>query len=175
MKTATLCCVTLTALFAFAAPSLAQNAIIAGEFQPHPITTGLIGLTQNQTARFGVLNLNAVGLTTANCTVQLQFFDAQNNPIKTGVTPNFAPQAATTLDLTRAEVTGQTTNRVEIRAQVTVNPTPTPNGAPANPGYCTVFPTLQIIDNTTGSTVVFTSDTRAVLTPTGIVPFTSIR
>ena len=167
MKSTGFFSLTLAGFFAFAAQSMAQNAIVAEPMamvQP-AVTTGMAGLTTNQTARLSVLNLNSTSTTTAtltppiNCTVELQFFDAQNKSLKQAVVPNFAPQTATTLDLKRSEITNQTGNRAEIRGQINVNP-PTPVASPTNPGYCTVFTTLQIFDETTGSTVVLTSDTR---------------
>src|ERR1035438_10384480 len=98
---------------------------------PPAVTTGMVGLTTNQTARLSVLNLNSTSTSTTttttttppnNCTVELQFFDAQNKSLKQAIVPNFAPQTATTLDLTRAEITAQTANRAEIRGQINVNP-----------------------------------------------------
>ena len=168
MKSTGLFSLTLAGFFAFAAQSMAQNAIVVEPMsmvQP-AVTTGMVGLTTNQTARLSVLNLNSTSTTTAtltppiNCTVELQFFDAQNKSLKQAVVPNFAPQTATTLDLKRSEITTQTANRAEIRGVVTVNPGPTPVASPSIPGYCTVFTTLQIFDTATGFTVVFTSDTR---------------
>jgi hypothetical protein len=143
----------------------------------------MVGVTTNQTARLSVLNLNSIPSTTAsamptkasNCTVELQFFDAKNNLVKQTVVPDFAPQTATTLDLTRAEITAQTGARAEIRGVVTVNPGPTPVANPTVPGYCTVFTTLQIFDETTGSTIVLTSDTRGSNTGPVAVPLTRLQ
>ena len=180
MKSTSLCSLALAGFFAFAAPSMAQNAIVVGSLGQQALTTGMVGLTSNQTARLSVLNLNTTPTTTSaftppnSCTVELQFFGAQNNSVKQFVVPSFAPQTATSLDLKRSEIIAQTTNPAEIRGLITVNPTPTPVGAPANPGYCSVFVTLQIFDQTTGSTVVFTSDTRSILSGT-MIPFTAIR
>ena len=133
-------------------------------FLQQSVTTGMVGFTTDQTARLNVLNLNSVpgtAVTTpnANCTVELQFFDAKNNMVKQTVVPNFAAGAATSLDLPRASVTSETTPRAEIRGVVVVNPSPSPVASPAAVGYCAVFSTLEIIDST-GSTVAMTSDTR---------------
>ncbi len=163
MKNIGLCNLTLAGFFAFAAQSMAQPAVIV-EPLTNTVTTGMIGLATNQTARLSVLNLNSATSTTPttmnNCTVELQFFDGQNNSLKQTIVPNFAPQTATILDLTRAAITTQTGNRAEIRGVVTVNPASTPVATPNAPGYCAVFTTLQIFDETTGSTIVLTSDTR---------------
>jgi hypothetical protein len=165
MKITGLYSLTLAGFFAFAAQSMAQNAIVVGLAQSG-VTTGMVGLTLNQTARLSVLNLNVVSSTVPttanNCTVELQFFDGQNKALKQALVPNFAPQTATTLDLTRAELTSETANRAEIRGVVTVNPVSTPAATPTVPGYCTVFTTLQIFDAATGSTIVLTSDTRVM-------------
>jgi hypothetical protein len=124
----------------------------------------MIGFTTNQTARLNVLNLNPAATSTpapANCTVELRFFDPQNNLLSQFVVPNFAPGTGTFLDLERAAVTSQTTPRAEIRGVVVVNPAPTPVASPAPVGFCSVVVTLEIFDASTGSTVAFTSDTRA--------------
>ena len=70
------------------------------------ITTGMVGFTSNQSARLSVLNVNPIPATAnarPNCTVELQFFDPQNHSLKESLVPNFAPQTAASLDLTRAE------------------------------------------------------------------------
>jgi hypothetical protein len=183
MKSTGLFSLTLAGFFAFAAQSMAQNAIVAEPMamvQP-AVTTGMAGLTTNQTARLSVLNLNSTSITTAtltppiNCTVELQFFDAQNKSLKQAVVLNFAPQTATTLDLKRSEITTQTANRAEIRGQINVNPTSTPVANPTVPGYCTIFTTLQIFDETTGSTVVLTSDTRVTNAGPFVIPLIAQR
>jgi hypothetical protein len=167
---------------------MAQNAIIVeppiAMVQP-AVTTGMVGLTTNQTARLSVLNLNSTSTSTStttstltppnNCTVELQFFDAQNKSLKQAIVPNFAPQTATTLDLKRSEITTQTANRAEIRGQINVNPSSTPVANPTVPGYCTVFTTLQIFDETTGSTVVLTSDTRVSNSGPVVIPLIAQR
>ena len=182
MKSTSLCSLTLAGFFAFAAQSMAQPAVIVEPMamaQP-AVTTGMVGLTTNQTARLSVLNLNSTSTSTStttspnNCTVELQFFDPQNKSLKQAIVPNFVPQTATTLDLTRTEITAQTAARAEIRGVVTVNG-PTPIASPAIPGYCTVFTTLQVFDATTGSTVVFTSDTRVSNYGTFVIPLITAR
>jgi hypothetical protein len=184
MKVIGLYSLTLAGFFAFAAQSMAQPAVIIESLIQPAVTTGMVGLTSNQTARLSVLNLNSISLTgvlaptTApanNCTVELQFFDGQNKSLKQALVPNFAPQTATTLDLTRAEITTQTANRAEIRGVVTVNPASTPVASPAIPGYCAVFTTLQIFDAATGSTIVLTSDTRVSNTGPVVIPLVVAR
>jgi len=155
----------LTGLFGFGAHLMAQTAIPIPLFHP-TVTTGMVGVSLNQTARLNVLNLNpapaSTGMAATNCTVELQFFDGQGNSVKQTVVPNFAPGKATSLDLKRAEVTDTSAVRTEIRGAVTVNPTPAPMGTPAATGYCSIFATLEVFDDSTGATQVLTSDTRSV-------------
>jgi hypothetical protein len=173
----------LAAMLAFGAPMMAQVVSVAPSLPALPTvfeqsyTTGMVGFTPNQTARLNVLNVNTVATVAiistvpaanatapANCNVQLQFFDAENNSLGQTLVSNFAPGTATSFDLPRTSVKSATAPRVEIRGVVTVNPAiPTPSSAPT-PGNCGVKTTLEIFDDTTGSTVVLTSDT----TPAGI-------
>ncbi len=157
----------LAAIFACGQLALAQPSAVPTN---QTSTTGMVGFTTNQTARLNVLNLNPVTTasatpTAANCTVELRIFDAQNNMVNQSVVPAFVPGTATFLDLQRATVTSQTSPRAEIRGVVVVNPAPTPVGSPFPPGFCFVMGTLEIIDDSTGSTVVLTSDTRVVGMP----------
>ncbi len=154
----------LAAIFACGRLALAQPSAVPTN---QTSTTGMVGFTTNQTVRLNVLNLNPVttitaSLTPPNCTVELRFFDAQNNMVNQSVVPNFAPGTATFLDLERAAVTSQPSPRAEIRGVVVVNPAPTPVDSPALTGFCSVMVTLEIIDASTGSTVALTSDTRVV-------------
>ena len=162
-----LACPFATAFAAIFAPGQFASAQPASAFQ-QTYTTGMVGFTTNQTARLNVLNLNGAPATstpaTFNCTVELRFFDAQNNLLTQSVVPNFAPGTAASFDLPRASVTSQTTPRAEIRGVVAINPAPTPVASPAPVGFCTVMATLEIID-ATGSTVALTSDTRFVGSP----------
>jgi hypothetical protein len=182
MKSHYLLGIALAAILAFGAPMMAQVVSVPpGVTVPLPLpvieqsfTTGMVGFTLNQTARLNVLNVNTVAIAStvaaanstapANCTVQLQFFDGKNTLLGQTVVPNFAPGTATTFDLPRTTATLATTSRTEVRGVVTVNPAPTLVESPAVTGYCAVKTTLEIFDNTTGSTVVLTSDT----SPAGI-------
>ena len=127
----------------------------------------MIGLVNGQTARVSVLNLNPVvtpssgGSSTANCNVELQFFDAGGTAVgPSKVTLNFAPQSAVSLDADRLTLNppGLTaTLRAQVRGVVRVNP-PFPTALPG-PGNCRVMVTLEIIDNTTQGTVALTAQT----------------
>jgi hypothetical protein len=172
MRTSFLCwTVVAGALFATELMAQPEMPVIPVSFQ-QDTTTGMIGFTLNQTARLSVLNLNAVPATAnapANCTVELQFFDPQNNVLGQKTVPNFAPQTATWLDLDRKSVTAQTAPRAQIRGVVIVNPTPSAASAsPVAVGFCTVAVTLEIFDNTTGSTVAMTSETHSTGVGVGV-------
>ena len=180
------CLYRVLAALALGTPLLAQTVTLPGGVTTTPIvleqsyTTGMVGFTVNQTARLNVLNLNSVPVlyptattSTANCTVELQFYDNKGALVQQFVVPNFAPGAATSFDLPRTGVTSETAARAEIRGVVVVNP-PTSVASLASPaavGYCTVFTTLEVFDSTTGSTVSSTSDTRSMgaLSLTGIL------
>lgn len=160
------------ALAALAWPGLLWSQVVGTPVIPStPIvlqqsfTTGMVGFTTSQTARLNVLNLNTAStVATANCTVELQFFDDKNALVKQTVVPNFAAGTATSSDLPRASVTSETAARAQIRGVVVVNPSPSPVASPAAVGYCSVFTTLEVFDSA-GSTVALTSDTRLVGLP----------
>ena len=186
MRTRYFCLVTLVGAF-FGTSLMAQEPSARGPAAipisiQQTMTTGMVGFTANQTARLNVLNLNpvpAIANTQPNCTVGLQFFDAQNHSLKQSVVPNFAPQTATSLDLSAvpaaiASLSPPAPPRQEIRGAVTVNPAPSPVMSPAAVGYCSVMVSLEIFDNTTGSTVALTTDTRAIGIG-GIVPLGMMR
>ena len=170
MRTVYLSCAALAACFANSLAAQPSMPVLPASFQ-QTMTTAMVGFTPNQTARLSVLNLNAAptGNTTtaaSNCNVELQFLDAKNNSLKQAQVTNLAPQNATSLDLaaTTALTAGQTPARAEIRGAVVVNPA-SPSATPVPTGFCTVFVSLEIFDNTTGNTVALTTDTRT----TGIV------
>jgi hypothetical protein len=177
----------ILAVLVSATTLLAQTTLPGGVIPtplPTPITlqqsftTGMIGFTTSQTARLNVLNLNPVPSSTsttqsANCGVQLQFFDNKNTLISESTVSSVAPGAAASFDLPRSAVTSETTPRAEIRGVVVVNPSVTPAASPAAIGFCTVFTTLEIFD-ATGSTVALTSDTRALGLPIVISVITGL-
>lgn len=174
MRTRYICCAALAVALVgtnVRAQAVPPIAIFPVSIQ-QTMTTGMVGLTANQTARLNVLNLVAVPATatnaSANCTVQLQFFDAQNKELNHSVVNSFAPQTAASLDQTLPPQTIASLSpppappRAQIRGVVTINPMPAPVGSPAVTGYCSVMISLEIFDTTTGSTVALTTDTRAI-------------
>jgi hypothetical protein len=161
-----------------ALPVSAQTTPIVGGIQT-VTTTGMIGLVNGQTARLSVLNLNPTvpasdgAAAPVNCNVELKFFDAGGTAVGPNkVVTNFAPQSAAILDADRLMLNPPgvaATLRGQIRGVVTVNP-PLPTAIPG-PGNCSVMVTLEIIDNTTGSTIALTTATH---TTGPAVPISSI-
>ncbi|HTS27858.1 MAG TPA: hypothetical protein VMH81_18415, partial [Bryobacteraceae bacterium] len=158
------------------AQSLPPVAIAVPLSAQETMTTGMVGITLSQTARLNVLNLNPVPVSTnlpalpANCNVEMQFVDTKNNVLKQNTVANFAPQTATSLDLNAAttNISGPTAQRSQIRGVVIVNP-PTTSTTPSAPGRCSVAVTLEVFDNTSGSTVSLPTDVH-VIGVSGILP-----
>jgi hypothetical protein len=149
------------------------------------VTTGIVGWAPaTQTAQLNVLNTSAVAATTTNttttvpavvCPVDLEFRDAQDNVLKTLQVSTLAPGIAASLSLKLADLaTAPTGLRVAIRAVVKSNPItsgPIPAGGTmilAFPSACTILPTLELFDTSTGVTQMFTSDTRPFATPVAV-------
>jgi len=180
MRNQCLYCAALAASFLatnLMAQSLPPVAIAVPLSAQETMTTGMVGITLSQTARLNVLNLNPVPVSTnlpalpANCNVEMQFVDTKNNVLKQNTVANFAPQTATSLDLNAAttNISGPTAQRSQVRGVVSVNP-PTTSTTPSNPGRCSVAVTLEVFDNTSGSTVSLTTDVH-VIGVSGILPF----
>jgi hypothetical protein len=176
----------LAVLLLSAVPLAAQIPVPGPGSLPAPIpalsqtlTTGIVGFTGSQTAVLNVLNMSAATTATAaGCEVQLAFYDSQNRLLKQGATAMIAPGVATSLSLGRADVpaASATTPRVSIRGQVkTVVPSP---GTAAGPailvGICSLFTSLDVYDNVTGVTQVFTTDARTVFIG-DVLPLTAIQ
>jgi hypothetical protein len=146
---------------------------------PQALTTAIVGFTGSQTAQLNVLNMSpATTATVSGCEVQLAFYDSQNRLLKQGATTTIAPGVAATLFLGRSEipVAAATMPRVSIRGQMktVVPPTTTASeaGAAILAASCSLFASLEIYDNVTGATQVFTTDTRTVYTGT-VMPMAS--
>jgi hypothetical protein len=140
------------------------------------LTTGIVGFTGSQTAQLNVLNMSAASTAAlAGCEVQLAFYDSQNRLLKQGATTTIAPGSAASLSLGRSDVpaASATTPRVSIRGQVkTVVPSTSTVAGPAILfSSCSLFASLEVYDNVTGVTQVFTSDTRMVISG-DVVPLT---
>ncbi len=147
------------------------------------LTTGIVGWAPaTQTAQLNVLNVGAnfavvAGTTsttpTSACPLELEFHDAQNNVLKTLEVSSLAPGTAVSLTLKLADLTAAPTGlRVDIRGVVKSNPLstgPIPAGSATGTAVnlfsaCSTMPTLELFDNATGVTQIFTSNTRPVAT-----------
>jgi len=137
------------------------------------VTTGIVSFSLNQSAQLNVLNLSPTpaGTLTTICTVQLEFRDAQNNLLKQLLVSNISPGDAASLTLDRTEAPNTSVSRFAIRGVVRTGPlTPVASSVIISPivNTCTVMPTLEIVNNTTGDTQLVTSDTRPVSAPVAI-------
>lgn len=124
--------------------------------QPDPPRFGMVGIAEGQTARLNLVNLIPPGppdVPPDPCRAELQFLDGDGNVVASRRVQLEAGHAAF-LDFTPAFVPINTNGdastplRAEIRASVNVGV----GGIP--PGPCRA--TLEIFDNTTGRTSVFT-------------------
>jgi hypothetical protein len=149
----------------------AQPAILISS--PQYVTFGMVGLATGQTARLNALALTTGGpiIAGGSCQVTFDFYDATGKSVKTTTLP-VAQGAAVSYDLARTDITASTitasTDRVEIRGTVRaafVNPSAV--GTPVTPstpisGFCSVLPTLEIFDTSSGQTTVVLQQTSAL-------------
>ena len=136
-------------------------------------TSGMVGITAGQSARLNALNpgLPAPFATAARCSAQLSFVDEQGTVLKmASVTVD--PGKSMGLDLNRDKDIASAAGRVEIRAVISMPPVPSSTAAPPviQPlPFCTLIPTLEIIDNDTLRTHVVLTDARFVSLPIPLV------
>ena len=154
----------------------AQPAIMIGGGSQY-VTFGMVGLSTGQTTRLNVFALPVGGpiIAGASCQVTFDFYNEAGKSVKSG-TATVAQGAAVHFDMLRTEV-DSLAGRSEIRGTVQtafVNPsaTPTPGTTvtpvtPVTPitpvfGFCSVLPTLEIFDSTSGQTTVVLQQTTAL-------------
>jgi hypothetical protein len=153
----------------------AQPAIMIGGASQYA-TFGMVGLSTGQTARLNVFALPVRGpiIAGGSCQVTFDFYNEAGKMVKTG-TATVAQGTAAHFDMLRTEV-DSLAGRSEIRGTVRtafVNPSavpmPTPGtpvtpGTPITPvyGFCSVLPTLEIFDSTSGQTTVVLQQTTAL-------------
>jgi hypothetical protein len=135
----------------------------------------------SQTAQLNVLNTGAPVPTSTSptttagaCPVELQFFDGQNNLLKSLSVTSVASGTAASLTLKVSDLTAAPSGvRLDIRGAVKSNPLVTTTTTSTIPPGSTVIPlfpgcsfvtTMELYDNTTGVTQTLTSDTHAVPT-----------
>jgi hypothetical protein len=150
----------LTCVFAFGAWTLsAQSVPVSATVQ----TTGMVGIGYGQTAQFNLLNPGvdapAVGVV---CTASVSFVDAAGAVLKTAAL-TIAPGTSQALELhSDSDLNLPVNGRREIRATVTTPALiPIPTAIVASPGAlpgasqgCTLIPTLEMIDTSSGRTLV---------------------
>lgn len=145
------------------------------------VTTGMVGfMPSTQTAQLNVLNTGgaisvvtatATGVTNpvAACPVELEILDGQNNVLKSLQVSNVAAGTEASLTFKLSDLpAGTVVFRLDIRGVVKSNPIVT-GPIPATSGTmtpifpfssCSLMPTLELFDTTTGITQTLTSDTR---------------
>jgi hypothetical protein len=147
----------------------AQPAIMVAS--PQFVTFGMVGLGPNQTARLNAFALPMGGpiIAGASCQVTFDFYDASGKSLETSPPTTVAQGAAVHFDLV-----SNSASRSEIRGTVRtafVNPSAVPmpgtTGTPVTPitpvyGFCSVLPTLEIFDTTSGQTTVVLQQTTAL-------------
>ena len=153
----------------------AQPAIMIGGASQY-VTFGMVGLSTGQTARLNVFALPVGGpiIAGGSCQVTFDFYNEAGKMVKTG-TATVAQGAAIHFDMLRTEV-DSLAGRSEIRGTVRtafVNPSAVPMPTPGTPGtpltpitpvygFCSVLPTLEIFDSTSGQTTVVLQQTTAL-------------
>ena len=161
----------LLGLVLFSAPLLAQTTPVPVFTQN--MTSGIISFSAGQSTQINVLNLNPVPATTTaktpSCTVEMEFRDASNNLLKQLTVPNVGPGDGASLTLDHSAVPVTNPPRFGVRGLVhsgALTPVAS-SGGNSMPivGACSVLPTLEIFDDTTGGTRAVTSDFRSIATP----------
>ena len=135
------------------------------------LTTGLVGVTSAQTARLNVLNLQPVipGVAATLCQATLEFYDDTGALLKQLAVPNISPATAASLVFKPTVPSAAAGARAQIRAVVLTplnfgfnpgasSPTPTMPAISA----CNVMASLEIIDDSSGTTHTLTTDLRAM-------------
>ena len=134
-------------------------------------TTGIVGVTSTQTARLNVLNLQPVipGVTAVICPATLEFYDDSGALLKQLAVTNISPATAANLVFKPPVPSTALGARAQIRAVVV-----TPTNFVVNPGTgtptpilpvsraCNVMASLEITDDATGATHIFTTDLRSL-------------
>ena len=125
-------------------------------------TSGMVGITQGETARLNLLNPGvaispASGATTsvsANCSAAVAFFDGAGNNLKS-TTVSVPPGQSVGFDLHSDTDLGLAAgDRKEIRAVVTLPAVPGATSTSALAPACKLIPTLEIFDSLTLRTLV---------------------
>lgn len=169
-------------LLLIVSPFVAPAQTISSSTPGITVTTGIVGVAGTQTARLNVMNLQPVipGVAAVLCPATLEFYDDTGALLKQLAVTNIAPATAASLVLKPA-VPSAPNARAQIRAAVFTPQTfvGNPGGSPPTPAIpfirgCTVMASLEIIDDSTGTTHIFTADLRA-MPAFNILPMTTPR
>jgi hypothetical protein len=161
-----LICAAITAVRAGALPAI----MVAS---PQYVTFGMVGLGTGQTARLNAFALPVGGpiIAGASCQVTFAFYDATGKTLKTG-TATVAQGAAVHFDMLRTDIdtlTGLSEIRGTVRGALVSSSTVLTPGTPGTPvsAFCSILPTLEIFDPSSGQTTVVLQQTTAlsVVTP----------
>jgi hypothetical protein len=128
---------------------------------------GMVGVASGQTGRLNVVNSGTQSPAPAACKVRLQLVDEAGEVLKEVTIDNLLPGRAASLDLARPAPSSadSTPLRVQMRGVVRTNnqagPLPLAPAFPVQAG-CTLIPTLEVFDNSTGRTAAILSGTQIV-------------
>jgi hypothetical protein len=136
-----------TCLLAMGAAALRAQAI---PISTTVKTTGMVGIADAQTAQLNLLNPGVLAPALgAICTAAVSFVDSTGTVLKSA-TLTVPPGKSMSFSLkSDADLSLAAGARIGIRAMIAIPPTATAS-APA----CKVIPTLEMIDNATGRTLV---------------------
>jgi hypothetical protein len=134
----------LIALIALVTTGTAWGTTSASAADNNTRSTGLFGITQHQTARLNVVNLEDVSQDDPFFRVEMTFLDGEGNILSQKVYEIKSGKSAF-LDLKGIDVVGRDTNRTHIRAVVRFVDTP-------DTLLYMWMPTLEVFDNDTGET-----------------------
>jgi hypothetical protein len=136
----------ISALAVTGVSAMAQSSPLESNRQ---YSTGVIGVTAGQTARFNVLYPAVPApLLPIICSATLLISDGQGNQLKTVVVPQLLSGKSASLDLNADTDLPSASVRTEITARAI---TPQIGGTGAS---CNLVPTLEIFDNASGKTTV---------------------
>ena len=174
------CTSALAGLLLSGSQFLAQAQVIPVTNPGSAVTSGIVGVTNSQTARLNVLNLQPViaGVAAVACPATLEFYNDAGKLLLQSAVTNISPAKAISLVFPPPATTvTASAARTLIRAVVTTpsNILMSPSTGSTSPTVmpvalgCNVMASLEIIDNSTGATHTFTTDFRPVVS-TNIVP-----
>jgi hypothetical protein len=136
------------------------------------VTFGMAGIATGQTARVNALNVAAGGPIVAggSCQVTATFLDESGKTLATQTLPAGQGQAVH-FDLLRSQADAGT-DPVEIRATLSAVFSISADATTSSPASCSIVPTMEIFNQTTGSTVAHleTTYTLSAVVPLTVLP-----